>query len=87
MERVFLGRDEFEAQVLCDREGLTQEAAGEHMGVSRGTVQRLVTEARRKIADALLGEKALVVRGPDRSRGDGGEEDPGTIPGPKLRPL
>lgn len=61
--QVVLGRDELEAVVLCDRDGLTQEQAGESMGVSRGTVQRLVSGARRKIADALAGERALVVRG------------------------
>jgi uncharacterized protein len=61
--QVVLGRDELEALVLCDRDGLTQEQAGESMGVSRGTVQRLVSGARRKIADALARERALVVRG------------------------
>lgn len=62
LEQVPLGRDELEALVLCDRDGLTQEQAGGRMGVSRGTVQRLVSGARRKVADALFGEKALVVR-------------------------
>lgn len=62
LEQVPLGRDELEALVLCDRDGLTQEQAGERMGISRGTVQRLVSAARRKVADALAGEKALFVR-------------------------
>lgn len=62
LEQVPLGRDELEALVLCDRDGLTQEQAGERMGISRGTVQRLVSAARRRVADALAGEKALVVR-------------------------
>jgi len=34
-------------------EGLSQEEAGERMGVSRGTVWRLLQEARRKTAQAL----------------------------------
>ena len=62
LEQVPLGRDELEALALCDRDGLTQEQAGERMGVSRGTVQRLVSAARRKVADALAGGKALLVR-------------------------
>jgi len=62
LSHVLLGRDELEALVLCDRDGLTQEQAGESMGVSRGTVQRLVSGARRKVARALAEEKALVVR-------------------------
>ena len=66
LSQVTLDRDELEALVLCDRDGLTQEQAGESMGVSRGTVQRLVSEARRKVARALAEEKALVVRAEER---------------------
>jgi len=62
LSQVTLNRDELEALVLCDRDGLTQEQAGGSMGVSRGTVQRLVSEARRKVASALAEEKALVMR-------------------------
>ena len=56
-----LGRDELEALILCDRDRLTQQQAGARMGVSRGTVQRLVSGARRTVADALAGGKALCV--------------------------
>lgn len=59
---VALERDELEALVLCDRDGLTQEQAGNSMGVSRGTVQRLLSEAHRKVATVLAEEQALVVR-------------------------
>lgn len=44
---------ELEALRLVDMEGLSQEEAGERMGVSRGTVWRLLQEARRKTAQAL----------------------------------
>ena len=44
---------EVEALRLVDLEGLSQEEAGERMGVSRGTVWRLLQEARRKTAQAL----------------------------------
>jgi len=37
-----------EALRLCDRDGLTQEEAGQKMGVSRGTIQRIITIAREK---------------------------------------
>ena len=36
-----------------DLEGLSQEEAGVRMGVSRGTVWRLLQRARRKVAQAL----------------------------------
>ena len=44
---------ELEAFRLVDLEGLTQEEAGYRMGVSRGTIWRLLQEARRKAAQAL----------------------------------
>ena len=50
---VFIEPAEVEAFRLVDVEGLSQEEAGERMGVSRGTVWRLLQEARRKTAQAL----------------------------------
>ena len=58
-----LFRDELEALRLCDMEGLFQEQAGERMGVSRGTVQRLLASARQKTAAALVTGAALVLTG------------------------
>ncbi|MEN8141092.1 MAG: DUF134 domain-containing protein [Thermodesulfobacteriota bacterium] len=60
LAQISLQRDEIEVIRLCDLEKLTQEQAGEKMGVSRGTVQRILTSARAKIADAIVGGKALV---------------------------
>jgi predicted DNA-binding protein (UPF0251 family) len=53
--------DEFEALRLCDGEGLSQTEAGARMGVSRGTVQRLVTSGRRKLVEAIVECNALVI--------------------------
>ena len=61
LERVVLYLDELEALRLCDRDGLTQEEAGQKMGVSRGTVQRILSSARNKVADALTGCKAIMM--------------------------
>ncbi len=60
LEKIEIFRDEMEALRLCDREGMTQEEAGKKMGVSRGTIQRIITIARRKTADALSEGKAIV---------------------------
>ena len=60
---VALERDELEALYLCDGQDLDQERAGDRMGISRGTVQRLLARARRKMIDALVGQKALVIVG------------------------
>ena len=69
LEGVPIGVDELEAMRLCDAAGLTQEQAGERMGISRGTVQRLVASGRRKLIGALLGGQALVLVGPPGKEG------------------
>lgn len=61
IERVPISRDELEALKLCDLDGLTQEEAGARMGVSRGTVQRILAAARKKVATALTRCRALVI--------------------------
>ena len=60
LNKITLYRDELEVLKLCDHEGLFQEQAGERLGVSRGTVQRILTAARRKTAEALVTGSALV---------------------------
>jgi predicted DNA-binding protein (UPF0251 family) len=54
-------QDELESLRLCDLQGLTQEQAGSHMGISRGTVQRILATARRKVAQALVEGAALIM--------------------------
>jgi predicted DNA-binding protein (UPF0251 family) len=56
-----LALDELEALRLCDVEGENQTAAGVRMGVSRGTVQRLVKSGRSKVVRALVESAALVI--------------------------
>jgi predicted DNA-binding protein (UPF0251 family) len=52
---------ELEAMRLVDLEGLSQEQAGTQMGVSRGTIWRLVKSAREKVAQALTEGKTLII--------------------------
>lgn len=61
LQKIFLFEDELEALRLCDVDGLTQEEAGAKMGISRGTVQRLLTSGRKKMISALLESKALFI--------------------------
>jgi len=63
LERVSLGLDELEAMRLCDLDGLDQEAAGARMGVSRGTVQRLLQTGRAAVLCALITSSALIIEG------------------------
>lgn len=61
LEIITLGNDELECLHLCDGKSMSQIEAGEAMGVSRGTVQRLLTSARAKVAKALVEKKGLAV--------------------------
>ncbi len=61
LEPVRLELAELEAMRLCDLEGLDQEPAGQRMGVSRGTVQRLLQSGRAKVVGALVHSSALVI--------------------------
>jgi len=53
VEPVSVSLAELEAFRLVDQQGLSQEEAGQRMGVSRGTVWRFLQNARRKTAQAL----------------------------------
>jgi predicted DNA-binding protein (UPF0251 family) len=52
---------ELEALRLVDLEGLSQEEAGESMGVSRGTIWRLLQKARNKTAQALTEGREIII--------------------------
>jgi predicted DNA-binding protein (UPF0251 family) len=62
LEQIIIYRDEMEAMFLCDHDKLTQEEAGKRMGVSRGTVQRLLAQAREKTVEAVVLGKALLIK-------------------------
>ena len=55
--------EELESLRLADLEGHYQEEAAQQMGVSRSTFQRIVTGARRKVAQALVDGAALQIEG------------------------
>ena len=61
LETIRLELSELEAMRLCDVDGLDQEAAGQRMAVSRGTIQRLLKSGRAKILEALLKSRALLI--------------------------
>lgn len=62
-DRVVLTVEELEAVRLCDLENLEQDDAAGSMGVSRGTFQRILYRARKKIAEALCAGKAIEIGG------------------------
>ena len=62
-EVVLLTVEECEAVRLVDREGLDQDPAADSMGISRGTLQRILYSARYKLADAISDGKGIVIKG------------------------
>jgi len=63
LEEVCLSVDEREAVRLADLLGMSYDDGGQKMGVSRATFGRIVQEARKIIADALINGKAINVEG------------------------
>ena len=60
---VLLTLDEYETLRLLDGENLTQESCAVRMNISRTTVTAIYDSARRKIADALVNGKRLLITG------------------------
>ena len=63
LEELELAVDEFEAIRLVDLEGLNHEQAAEALGVSRQTAGRVLERGRAKVAEALVGGKAILITG------------------------
>lgn len=63
LEVVTLTLEEMEALRLKNNEGLQQEEAATHMGISQSTFQRILQSAYKKISDALLLGKAIRIEG------------------------
>jgi predicted DNA-binding protein (UPF0251 family) len=62
-EVVFLHLEEYEALRLCDFEMLNHSKAAQMMGVSRPTLTRIYDRSRKKIAEAFVLGKQLVIEG------------------------
>ena len=63
LEVVIITMDELEAVRLKDLENLEQKDCAKKMDISQPTFHRLLHEARKKIADALVYGKAMKIEG------------------------
>ncbi|SLM29281.1 conserved hypothetical protein (protein family UPF0251) [Desulfamplus magnetovallimortis] len=63
LTEVHLTVDEREAIRLADLQGLSHEEGGELMEVSRATFGRILRNARKVIADAIINGKAINIEG------------------------
>ncbi|ENN96091.1 hypothetical protein J422_04458 [Methanocaldococcus villosus KIN24-T80] len=61
LEKVKINIDELEAIRLVDYLDYTQEEAAKLMGISRRVLWNLLTEGRKKVADAIINGKALII--------------------------
>jgi len=60
---IFLHLEEYEALRLCDFEMLDHWHASQMMGVSRPTLTRIYSKARKKIAEAFVLGKQIIIEG------------------------
>ena len=67
LEEISLNLDELEALRLADYEGFYHEEAAKQMNISRATFGRILDQARHKVAEAILGGKALKIEAPNPS--------------------
>ena len=63
LEEVILNVEEFEVVRLVDLENIEQGKAGKMMNISQPTLSRLLKNARKKIAEALINGKAIKIEG------------------------
>lgn len=55
--------DEYEVIRLLDYRRFSQEECAEYMNIARATVQKIYTDARRKVATALVEGRPLIIAG------------------------
>ncbi len=65
LEPIVLGVDAYEAIRLLDYRHYTQEQCAARMNISRTTVTRIYEEGRRKVAQALVEGRRLLIQGGD----------------------
>ncbi len=61
LEEIILNIDEFEAVRLKDLNNLEQEECAEKMNISQPTFHRILSSARKKIAEAIIKGKAIKI--------------------------
>lgn len=61
LEEIKLSLEEFEVIRLIDFEKIPQEQASKKMQISQPTLSRILTNARNKLADAIINSKAIKI--------------------------
>ena len=64
-EVITMAVEEYETIRLIDFEGLTQEECSDRMNVARTTVQRIYSDARKKLSQSLVNGSVLKIQGGD----------------------
>ena len=76
-ESVIMTVEEHETLRLIDLEGMNQEECAMQMDVARTTAQGIYYEARKKLADALINGKILIIEGGNYRLHDEEPTEPG----------
>ena len=64
-EFIYLNLDEYETIKLIDYELKNQEECALLMGIARSTVQKIYSDARKKISNAIINGNTLIIEGND----------------------
>jgi len=75
-EPVHIRPDELEALRLVYLEGLTQEEAAKRMNISRGTLWRALASGRRKIVEALVNIRPIVIESGEPGSIENNQQNP-----------
>ncbi len=67
LKEIILQLDEYESLRLKELEGLEQEECAKKMNISQPTFHRLLSSARKKIAEAIITGKAIKIIKQDKS--------------------
>jgi len=62
-DEINLSMDEFEAIRLADYQGVAQKEAAKSMHISQQTFSRIISKARKSLADALVNGKIIKIQG------------------------
>ena len=68
IEEIFLTIDEFEALMLSEIYNLKQKEAAKRMWISQSTFNRIISSARKKIANAIINGKTIRIENSSKQK-------------------
>lgn len=67
-EKTIITLEEYETIKLIDNQNMNQQECAAKMNIGRTTIQNIYSKARKKIADAIINGKTLIIEDADYSK-------------------